>query len=147
MNRSILKGVNWILTVILSAFGFSGCEDKYTKVEYGSPYADFSFHGTVSDKAGAPVRDIKVEVSMTEYPLHLDKQIQTDEQGKYSVQFQTFPVDEFQVIVSDVDGDLNGSYMNDTIPATIRKEDYSDGKGWYYGAADKEVNIVLKDNQ
>jgi putative lipoprotein (rSAM/lipoprotein system) len=148
MNRSILKGVNWILTVILSAFGFSGCEDKYMKDEYGSPYAKFSFHGTVSDKAGTPVRDIKVEVSMTEYPLHFNEQTQTDEQGKYSVQFQTVPVDKFQIIVSDVDGDLNGSYMNDTIPATIDKTDYYEvGKGWNHGSADKEINIILNDKQ
>jgi putative lipoprotein (rSAM/lipoprotein system) len=149
IKRVIIKHINWFLAAILSLLGFSGCKPEINneRYEYGTPYATFSFHGTVSDKRGMPVKSIKVEVTLAgdEY---IEGETQTDERGQYSTQFRTFPVDEFQVIVSDVDGDLNGSYMNDTIPATINKTDYYEvGEGWNHGSADKEVNIILKDKQ
>jgi putative lipoprotein (rSAM/lipoprotein system) len=145
MHRSLIKGANWILSGILPLLGFSGCSENYGREEYGTPYATFSFYGTVTNNAGIPVKNIKIEAGQPEEE-HATNQTTTDEEGKYSMTFELFPVDDFQVIASDVDGEANGSYRNDTIPVKITKDDYYEqGKGWNSGSAAKEVNIVLKE--
>jgi putative lipoprotein (rSAM/lipoprotein system) len=152
MRRTLIKGTNWILTGILSMLGFSGCdlgnEDIVGPVEYGSPYAKFSFNGTVTNKDGNPVKDIKVEIDRQE-AIYLTEPMSTDTLGRYSTMFADFPVEDFKVIVSDVDGEENGSYQSDTIAVKITKDDYYEqGKGaWYEGAATKKVDVLLKDKE
>jgi putative lipoprotein (rSAM/lipoprotein system) len=145
-RRSLIKGANWILSGILSLLGFSGCEDdSETPAEYGTPYATFSFQGTVADKAGNPVQDIKIEVKgSTGSALTI-----TNEAGHYFTKFTEFPTAEFQMIVSDIDGEANGSFRNDTIPVVIGKDDYYEaGSGnWNAGSAHKEVNVTLKEKE
>jgi putative lipoprotein (rSAM/lipoprotein system) len=148
MHRSMLKGANWILVGILSMFGFSGChKERYGLEEYGTPYATFSFHGKVTDKNESPVKDIKIEV--TEQGASVMNPMLTDKSGGYSMTFSTFPAEDFKVIVSDIDGEANGSYKNDTIQVTITKDDYyKQGEGnWNRGSAAKEVDVVLKDKE
>jgi putative lipoprotein (rSAM/lipoprotein system) len=147
MHRSLIKGANWILSGILSILGLPGCDKKEgLMLEYGTPYATFSFHGTVADKAGNPVKDIKIEVKGA---THIASPTITNEIGLYSTKFTGFPVDDFQMIVSDIDGQANGSFQNDTIPVKVGKDDYYEqGDGhWNSGSADKEVNIVLKEKE
>jgi putative lipoprotein (rSAM/lipoprotein system) len=151
-RRSLIKGANWILSGILSMLGFSGCDDTGNDyiVEYGTPHATFSFHGTVANKAGNPVKDIKIEIKKEGSPEStIPVPTITNEMGQYSTTFVEFPVQDFQVIVSDIDGEVNGSYQNDTIPVKVGKDDYyKQGDGhWNNGSADKEVNIVLKEKE
>jgi putative lipoprotein (rSAM/lipoprotein system) len=147
MSQSLTKGANWILSGILSILGFSGCTENYGMDEYGTPYATFSFHGIVTNKAGPPVKDIKIE-AVQPGEERAGSLALTNEAGKYSMTFEHFPVDNFQVIASDIDGEANGSYRNDTIPVKITKDDYYDqGKGWNRGSASKEVTIVLKEKE
>jgi putative lipoprotein (rSAM/lipoprotein system) len=148
-HRSIIKGVNWILAGILSILGFSGCQYVRTGPdEYGSPYATFSFHGKVTDKAGKPVKDIQVEVRRQIYPVTKEP-ASTDASGRYSIRFQDDLFEDYQMIVSDIDGEANGSFLNDTVRVKVTKEDYyEEGKSnWDYGSADKEVDIVLKEKE
>jgi putative lipoprotein (rSAM/lipoprotein system) len=145
MHRSALKGANWILVGILSMLGFSGChKEQYRLEEYGSPYATFSFHGKVTNKTGNPVKDIKIEVTHQGYPVM--NPMLTDDLGGYSMTVSTFHDENFQLIVSDIDGEANGSYKNDTIQVTITKDDYYEqGEGWNRGSAAKKVDVLLKD--
>ncbi|MDR0726324.1 MAG: radical SAM-associated putative lipoprotein [Prevotellaceae bacterium] len=148
-HRSVIKTANWILGGIISILSFSGCHKEQSgTVEYGSPYATFSFRGTVSDKTGQPVKDIKVEVGLEKHPA-MDNPVLTNTSGQYSVQFQFRPVEDFQVIVSDIDGESNGSFRNDTIPVKVSEDDYYEqGNGsWNHGSAAKEVNIVLNEKE
>jgi putative lipoprotein (rSAM/lipoprotein system) len=149
MHRSIIKGANWILVGILSMLGFSGCNKEEKNIEeYGSPYATFSFRGTVTDKAKNPVKDIKVEIGVNGYPV-MENPLLTNALGHYSIQFQFSWHEDFQVIVSDIDGETNGSFRNDTIPVKVTKDDYYEqGEGnWDLGSALKEVDIVLKEKE
>ncbi|MDR2120834.1 MAG: radical SAM-associated putative lipoprotein [Tannerella sp.] len=153
MNRSLIRGINWILTGLLSMLGFSGCSDKDgvtpeygVMMEYGTPYATFLFQGKVTDKAGKPVQDIKVEVSRDDRPVA--NPTITNAYGQYFAEFKFFPHKDFQVIASDIDGEANGSYRNDTIRVEIAETDYYEqGEGWNKGSAAKEINIVLKEKE
>jgi putative lipoprotein (rSAM/lipoprotein system) len=152
MSRALIKGTNWMLAVILSMLGFSGCdlgnEDVVGPVEYGTPYAKFSFNGTVTNKDGNPVKDIKVEIDR-QGVIYLTEPMSTDTLGRYSTMFADFPVEDFKVIVSDVDGEENGSYQSDTIAVKITKDDYYEqGHGaWYHGSATKKVDVELEDKE
>ncbi|MDR0757481.1 MAG: radical SAM-associated putative lipoprotein, partial [Tannerella sp.] len=132
----LMKGVNWVLAGLVSILGFSGC-DKGTPVEYGVPYAMFTFQGKVTNRAGEPVPDIKVEVKDGDNFAH---PALTDAEGHYSALFSAFPVEDFQVIASDIDGETNGSYLNDSVQVRVDKEDYYEkGSGhWNTGSAAKK---------
>jgi putative lipoprotein (rSAM/lipoprotein system) len=149
IHRTITKGANWILAGILSILGFSGCEINNGVEEYGTPYATFSFHGKVANNAKKPVKGIKVEVCEGQGGYPVTDSVLTNETGQYSIQFQTFPNENFRVIVSDIDGEANGSYQNDTIRVKISDKDYYEkGNGsWNYGLASKEVDVVLKEKE
>ena len=56
------------------------------------------------------------------------------------------PNDALDLVISDTDGEANGSFENDTIRVTFESKDYyKRGKGaWYEGAAKKEVDVKLK---
>jgi putative lipoprotein (rSAM/lipoprotein system) len=150
MHRSFIKGTNWILAGILSILGFSGCNDvNIGTEEYGAPHTNFSFHGTVINATKDPVKGIQIEIG-TRREGYVSDSILTNESGQYSTTLVLWPNEEdFQVIVSDVDGEENGSYQNDTIPVKITKDDYYEqGHGeWYYGAATKKVDVLLKDKE
>jgi putative lipoprotein (rSAM/lipoprotein system) len=147
-HRSVIKTANWILAGILSILGFSGCHKEKLAVEYGSPYASFLFHGTVTDEAGKPVKDIKVEIGWEKHPI-TENPVLTNTSGQYSVLFMSPPFEDFQVIVVDIDGETNGSFRNDTIPVKVSDNDYYElGEGnWDHGSASKEVDIVLKEKE
>jgi putative lipoprotein (rSAM/lipoprotein system) len=145
-HRCLLKSVNWVLAGILSMLGFSGCEiKKVGPEEYGTPHATLSLHGKVTGKDGKPVENINVKLSE---PIYVDS-VSTDAAGGYSFTLDVYSIDEFNVIASDIDGELNGSYQSDTVRVKITEEDYydkGDGK-WNNGSADKEVDIELKEKE
>jgi putative lipoprotein (rSAM/lipoprotein system) len=148
MHRRLIKSVNWILAGILSILGFSGCDIKKVEpVEYGSPYATFSLRGKVTDKDGKPVEDINIKLGFPETSYY--DSVYTNKEGDYSMMFDCYHIEEFNIIASDIDGDLNGSYQNDTIQVKITDEDYYEkGSGnWNHGSAAKEVDIVLKESK
>ena len=102
----------------------------------------------MTDKAKKPVKDIKVEIGTDGYSI-TENPVLTNTLGQYSVQLQGPPFEDFQVIVSDIDGEANGSFRNDTIPVKVTDDDYYEqGDGnWNHGSAAKEVDIVLKDKE
>jgi putative lipoprotein (rSAM/lipoprotein system) len=143
--RPFIKGTDWVLSGLLTLLGFPGCSVFNPGVdEYGTPYASYTFQGRVSNESGEPVPDIKIEVTtgyeQGGYPAL------SNAEGHYSVQVQAFPSKEFAIIASDIDGEKNGAYRNDTVPVAISDSDYYDkGNGnWNHGSAQKEVNIVLE---
>jgi putative lipoprotein (rSAM/lipoprotein system) len=147
--RCLIKSTNWILAGVLSVLGFSSCDiENHGQEEYGTPYATFTFRGKVTDEAGKPVKDVKIEVmeEQSEQPVN---PVLTNASGDYTSTFQDFPMQNFRVIASDIDGETNGSFQNDTVQVKISKEDFDDkGNGnWNQGSATKVVNFVLKENE
>lgn len=146
IGRKFLKGTNWALAGLLSFLGFSGC-DIIGRVEYGTPHAEYEVKGTITNEAGKNIPDIQVKLAQGKRGGYIESGItvKTDEMGHYSASVTTFPGKDFVMIVTDTDGETNGSYASDTIAVRFEEKDYyKKGKGWFEGAARKKVDIKLK---
>jgi len=146
IGRKFLKGTNWALAGLLSFLGFSGC-DIIGRVEYGTPHAEYEVKGTITNEAGKNIPDIQVKLAQGKRGGYIESGItvKTDEMGHYSASVTTFPCKDFVMIVTDTDGETNGSYASDTIAVRFEEKDYyKKGKGWFEGAARKKVDIKLK---
>ena len=146
IGRKFLKGTNWALAGLLSFLGFSGC-DIIGRVEYGTPHAEYEVKGTITNEAGKNIPDIQVNLAQGKRGGYIESGItvKTDEMGHYSASVTTFPGKDFVMIVTDTDGETNGSYASDTIAVRFEEKDYyKKGKGWFEGAARKKVDIKLK---
>ncbi|MDR3194018.1 MAG: radical SAM-associated putative lipoprotein [Tannerella sp.] len=146
--RPLIRGTNWALAGILSALGFPSCDREY-RVEYGTPYATYHFRGKIVNEAGEPVPDIKIEAGASNHEPKGNPGL-SRATGEYAVSLQSFPADNIRLYVSDIDGDANGSFQNDTVGVNILPGDYKKEKGsgtWDDGTVDREINIVLKEKQ
>ena len=146
IGRKFLKGTNWALAGLLSFLGFSGC-DIIGRVEYGTPHAEYEVKGTITNEAGKNIPDIQVKLAQGKRGGYIESGItvKTDEMGHYSASVTTFPGKDFVMIVTDTDGETNGSYASDTIAVRFEEKDYyKKSKGWFEGAARKKVDIKLK---
>ncbi len=156
MKRSFLKGFDKLLVALLGLLSLPGCE---TRVEYGVPTAEFEIKGTITDSiTAAPIPNARVIVTLDQKYNVLDSlQVitdtlalkESDENGKYDVQFSEFPLDSltFKVKVEDLDGAANGGeYVTTEKNITFRFSDLQGGKGWYSGKAAKTLDLKLKKN-
>ena len=124
---------NAVLTALLGLLGFESCDspDEYGPIpcEYGTPYADYQFSGTVTDESDSPIKDIKVSAK---YVYQINDGIvktygvdstQTDGSGKYAFESRRFVSDpDLKLIVEDIDGEANGgTFKNDTIDIDFDK--------------------------
>ncbi|MBQ9215981.1 MAG: radical SAM-associated putative lipoprotein [Prevotella sp.] len=162
MKVKFNRWYNAILTALLTMLGY-GCSsegplDMYGSpvVEYGTPYADYQLHGTVTDETGSPVKDIKVS---TKYVFHnydgtvvtdgIDS-IQTDGLGKYAVGYRRYHGEnDLKLIVEDVDGDANGGvFKSDTIDIDYKNatkvKDAGRDEHWSEGTYAIKQDIILK---
>ena len=131
-----LKTYNVIICAVLGALGLTVLSCGVT---YGTPSADFIIQGKVTDSQNnQPVKDIQVTVSWLE--------VSTDAEGKYKVVINDdFPESKiFPIHFKDIDGDLNGAYVDlDTI-VEFKAPKFTDGdKHWYKGKTTKEFNVQL----
>lgn len=146
INRKFIQGTNWALAGLLSLLGFAGCE-IIGEDEYGCPHADYEFSGKVTNEKGEPLPDIEISVNEASYNMSNHKK-RTDTNGMYKIEVSDMTGNTYHLIATDKDGVENGFYTNDTIAVTFTKEDfYKKGKGWYEGAARKEINITLKEEK
>jgi len=137
-----LKAYNVIIGVILGALGFtvSSCGTDYGTplAEYGTPSADFIVQGKVTDnQTNQPIKDIQVKMGWNK--------VFTNANGKYEISIGDFPKNQiFPISFQDIDGDLNGSYMDlDTI-VEFKDSKFTGGdKNWYKGKTTKEFDIQL----
>jgi putative lipoprotein (rSAM/lipoprotein system) len=132
-----LKIYNVLICAILGALGFtmSSC---FTANEYGVPSATFIVHGKVTNSQNnQPIKDIQVDMGWNK--------VFTNADGKYEISIGDFPDNQiFPVRFQDVDGDLNGSYMDlDTIVEFKNPKFTGSDKHWYSGETTKEFNIQL----
>ncbi len=148
LYRTLIKGTNWALAGLLTLLGFSGITSCDTKEEYGSPHATYSIKGAVTDEAGKPIKNIGIKGRFDlekEYDLISTK---TNTEGKFDITYSEFPNNEFYVIAEDIDGVENGLFKSDTTHVVFEEADFVEkGKGWYHGAASKEISIQLKESK
>lgn len=116
--------------------------------EYGTPYAEFTFSGKVTDKGGNPIEGIEVrgKDEDREYVDGYDPSVLTDENGEYSLEHRAFPVETYYLRFKDIDGELNGSFDTFEENIELKKEDFTgEKKGWFSGYVNKTVNAAMEE--
>lgn len=151
---------NAVLTTLMSIIGY-GCssDDPWGGglCEYGTPYADYQFMGTVTDESGSPVKGIKVaakNVYRSQDGVVVDiygvDSTQTDGSGKYAFETKRFISDpDLKLIVEDIDGEANGgAFKSDTIDIDFNKakkvKEPGKDEHWSNGTFAINQNIKLK---
>lgn len=140
---------NAVLTALLSMLGYSCSTGE--PVEYGSPYADFVFKGSVTDEAGTPVQGIKTSLKSVfdneneHYVLGLDS-VETDVSGSYQLKYVGMRDRGLKIIVEDIDGEANGGeFLSETLDIDYKKAvKTKEGSDWYEGAYEISQEIKLK---
>ncbi|WP_293734660.1 radical SAM-associated putative lipoprotein [uncultured Parabacteroides sp.] len=153
-NHKLLKAVNWLLAGILAVLGFPGCNNDDGNEEadmYGSPHASYHLMGRVQNAAQEGIPDIKLETQIsfgTEF-MPLQDPIITNKDGYFQSSSDGPTAQTLRIIATDIDGDINGSYANDTIDISLSKDDYEGNDGsWFKGHVDKhDLNIELKEKK
>ena len=146
MIKQLIKYFDRIILLILGLAGLASCEPM---AEYGVPSADYQIKGTVTDSVtNSPLKNIRVIRKFAENSLYGDT-VYTDAEGKYNINFTTFPVDnpQFSLKYEDTDGVLNGGdFAERELTVKITSSDWVDDgdDDWYYGKAVKTENIKLQ---
>ena len=154
LHHKLLLVANWILAGILAMLGFSGCsnEDIDNLVAmYGSPHASYHLMGRVQNAAQEGIPDIKLEtqISFGAEFMPFQDPIITNKDGYFQSSFDGPTAKTLRIIATDIDGEINGSYANDTIDISLSKDDYEGNDGlWFEGHVDKhDLNIELKEKK
>lgn len=160
MKARFTRWYNAVLAALLGLLGFESCDspDEYgpIPVEYGTPYADYQFSGTVTDESNSPIKDIKVSAKYV-YQMNDGRvetygvdSTQTDGSGKYAFESRRFPSDpNLKLIVEDMDGETNGgAFKSDTIDIDYdnakKVKDPAKGESWSTGTYAINQDIKLK---
>lgn len=160
MKVRFTRWYNAVLTVLLGLLGFESCDspDEYgpIPVEYGTPYADYQFSGTVTDESNSPIEDIKVSAKFVyrendgTIESYGGDSTQTDGSGKYAFESRRFISDPYlKLIVEDMDGEANGgAFKSDTIDIDYdnaqKVKDPAKGESWSTGTYAISQDIKLK---
>ena len=128
-----LKAYNAVIFAVLSVLGFtmsscSKCKYGSPIAEYGTPSATFVVQGKVTDsQTNQPIEGIQIEMSWSK--------TFTDADGQYQIATQHFPDDQtFPVRFRDIDGELNGSYLDLDTTAAFQDPKFTGGDGrWHKG--------------
>lgn len=146
------KLINWLCATIISLLGFSACKaEKEILYEYGSPYADYKYMGTITDEDGNPIQGIKATlvgssniISGREIAV-----LTTDKDGKFeSEYYNEMNTHIAKIEFTDIDGELNGgefasaSINPSEMESTKVKENDTHDK-WYRGQFERKANIKL----
>ncbi len=136
---------NKFLPGLLALIGFSACDNAVSA--YGTPNADYSVKGKVTDEAKNPLENIRVVLKPDQNRNYKNDTTYTNSVGEYALKSEgAFPMKLIQVIAEDIDGEDNdGSFAAQTEEVPIEKSDYKGGSGnWYSGKAEKTVNFELE---
>lgn len=160
LNNQVLKAVNYILAGILALLGFSGCskDDGSDLVSmYGSPHTTFNLYGKILNASDKGIPDIKIEFKTkmghdekgNAVFLPCNSAVITDQYGNFSSSYSYLPTDVIRIVATDIDGEANGSFANDSIDIKISDNEYVGGDGdWNWGTVSKEnITIALKERE
>ena len=115
---------------------------------YGTPTAQYSVKGRVTDEKGNSIQGLQVILGKRYYDnsgviydqhYYLIDTLTTDSNGVYQYDSgKAFPVENLQVDVNDIDGTAGGGEFN-SATTVIKNIEYKGGSNWYVGKADIEV--------
>ncbi|MCD8072158.1 MAG: radical SAM-associated putative lipoprotein [Alistipes sp.] len=135
------------LCLLLSLLGFTGCEVD-GPVEYGSPSARYKVRGTAVDEyTGKPVEGLRavlyhVQTYKGEEYITADT-LHTNEKGNFYFDMSTYPLDELQLKIEDIDGEANGLYGEKHFSIDLKGVEYKNKSGnWYRGEASVDLGEV-----
>lgn len=141
--------------MLLALLGIGGCQDlpeeEEMRLMYGTPTAQFSVKGKVTDEKGNAIQGLQVilgnrfyDNSSVTYDHHyfpVDT-LTTDSDGVYQFESSRIsPIENLQVDVNDIDGAAGGGEFN-SATTVVRNIEYKDGNGWYRGKADIKVSDI-----
>jgi len=145
--------------MLLALLGIGGCSDinnednpfREMMLMYGTPTAQFSVKGKVTDEKGNAIQGLQVilgnrfyDNSSVTYDHHyfpVDT-LTTDSDGVYQFESSRIsPIENLQVDVNDIDGAAGGGEFN-SATTVVRNIEYKDGNGWYRGKADIKVSDI-----
>ena len=145
--------------MLLALLGIGGCTSEEIFYEremmamYGTPTANFSVKGTVTDEKGKPISNLQVILGQRYYNnsgviydvnyVPIDT-LTTDAKGVYQMSKTRFPVQNLQIDVNDIDGEAGGGQFESST-FIINDIKYEGGEGWFRGTANVKVpDIKLK---
>ena len=148
--------------LLLAALGIVSCqeieqEEEEMRVAYGSPTANYSVKGKVTDEQGNPVPELEVTLSAVisqtlaggryqEYVRLMNgSSFKTDQHGNYDFWLHGWPTNELQINVKDTDGAANGGqFAEDSVRTTQVAffKNKKDTNPWYWGEAKVEMPTV-----
>lgn len=145
--------------MLLALLGIGGCTSEEIFYEremmamYGTPTANFSVKGTVTDEKGKPISNLQVILGQRYYNnsgviydvnyVPIDT-LTTDAKGVYQMSKTRFPVQNLQIDINDIDGEAGGGQFQSS-SLVIQNIQYEGGEGWFRGTANVKVpDIKLK---
>ena len=133
--------------LLLSLLGFAGCDEPQEDM-YGSPYAEYSVKGRVTDAAGKAIPGIEVKRSF--YSEADPSAVRTDAQGTYVFEADGDVLYQPPVLIfTDTDGTANGGdFAAEEVEVVFTKENQTGaGAGnWMYGRFERTgVDVVLEE--
>ncbi|MDR2498576.1 MAG: radical SAM-associated putative lipoprotein [Tannerellaceae bacterium] len=154
--RPFIKVTSWILSGLLALVGLGSCnikiiinpdDDHGDLVMYGVPWASYAIKGSVVDKATQkPVKGIEVKLHVPDsvnIPFQPGWKATTDGRGEFKL--VGTPDFSFPLAVTDIDGEANGSYANDTVIVDDKNPQHIGGDGgWFQGELTATVKIELE---
>lgn len=111
-----------IWLALLSLLGFAGC-DRIQEDMYGTPYAEYSVKGRVTDAAGRAIAGIEVRSAA-------DASVRTDAQGTYAIGgYRDVPDAPVELTFTDTDGPANGGdFAAGRVEIRFSVQDLTDGR-------------------
>lgn len=140
MKKKLIKISNAVLTLLLSALGFSACGSSTQIDMYGVPSADFVISGKVTDSENNPIKNVQIAT--------VTDTTKTDSEGKYLLEIDRgFPAD-LKIEFKDIDKEENGSYETKQVVEKFKSSDFVGGEGdCYKGEATRTVDVKLTEKK
>lgn len=146
------KFIRWVLMLLGVCTMVVGCEPNSGGTGGGSsgddaPYADYEISGVVLDINKNPIKDIRVKAirRFSSLAEMLYANVQTDEQGRYTLSFNIPSVYELTINTKDIDGEDNGGeFIFDEVTFKILEGEFIGGNDESIGKYTKEVNFELE---
>ena len=156
MKQRFNRWINALTGILMSWLGFTACDwiiGGTTLCEYGQPNANYKLVGAVKDKAGKPVKGIRVVFNPNDDnlygPEYYRDTLYSDSEGRFSADLKyDWPSDlnNAVVVFDDIDGEENGGEF---ASRTLKKGDWTmkqtqKGSGnWYEGEYEITADVSL----
>lgn len=140
MKCKWIKVCQWLLGALGISASIASCGDPLgiMLVEYGQPNMDYSVKGKVVDsETGAGVPGI--EVSHERWGRQTDT---TDANGCFEICGNSFPAENFEVEITDIDPLKDGNYKS--AQAVIKLSQVKKGNGHWYNGAFEANDAILE---